>query len=464
MSNEQRATSHERGRLALLELVAAALVGGMSVWAVDAPVTPPPKAKPVVNATLPDKAIPQGIGFNVHILGPDTEWDALKESGVKFIRADFSWDGDERVKGVYDFAKHDKLLDAMDARGIRILAVLAYRNEKLYPNPETTDEGREAYSKWAAANVKHFKGRNIMWEIWNEPNVGFWHGKSGKMNSAEYATEYLALVKKAVPAMREADPDCYILAGSVSCLWRDSFRWIDEVLKQDLLKTGINALSVHPYGYSRPELCIDLKQPGTNPNESYGLLRDKMAAVGTPKDFPVVNSEVGYNTGKNVNQEQQAMLFVRTCLVDQMCDIRMTIWYNWDPNDAGSHKVHTATGPLLPVYKACKNMTAEMTGYHFVERLKVGTSVDYVFAFENAAKERKVVAWTVPQARDDSQDKAKAHDLAIPTTGSTGPVAVRDLYGKDVPAKAENDAVTVNLTASPLYIDLTGKPRVAPAK
>ena len=83
-----------------------------------------------------------------------------------------------------------------------------------------------------------------------------------------------------------------------------------------------------------------------------------------------------------------------------------------------------------------------------LERLKAGSNVDYVLAFENASKGRKIIAWTVPQGRDDSQDKAKAHDLGIPTTGSKR-VAVRDLYGKEVPPKVADGTVTLKLIASP---------------
>ena len=146
-------------------------------------------------------------------------------------------------------------MDALRARGLRAIYILDYRNP-LYGNPETTEEGREAYARWAAASARHFQGRNVIWEIWNEPNVGFWKG-NGKLNSPQFADDYVTLVKKTVPAMRAADPDCYILGGSVSCLWRDSFKWVEEAFKQGLLQTGINALSVHPYGFPYPEKCLD---------------------------------------------------------------------------------------------------------------------------------------------------------------------------------------------------------------
>jgi hypothetical protein len=398
----------------------------------------------------------------MHVAGTDQDWDAIKAAGAVVVRQDLIWKGSEKVKGQYDFTKMDGILKNTDARGIRVVAVLAYDNP-LYGKAELTADGRQAYARWAAAAAKHFQGRGVLWEVWNEPNVGFWKGDENlpagakrKLNSVEYADQYVALVKLVVPAMRAADPHCFIMAGSVSCLWWESFRWVDEVFKQGLLDTGIDALSVHPYGFPEPELCIDTNQPGTKPTESYGLLRQKLAQAGKP-NFPVIDTEVGHKLNKDVTEDVRAMLLVRTCLVDQLCNTHFTIWYNWDENDAATHKVRNVGGPVLPIYYACKNMGAEMAGYHFVERLMLGGEVDYVLAFENSAKDRKVVAWTIPATRGDPQDKAIAHKLSIPL-GAGKPAVVRDLFGKVVAAKAADGAVTVTLTTSPQYVDLSGKP------
>src|SRR5258708_26802414 len=113
---------------------------------------------------LPGRTIPQSLGFNVHLNGPDQEWDKIMEAGVKFVRKDFDWSGIERTKGQYNFAPYESMLSSLAQRGIRVVFILDYRN-RLYPNPETTEEGREAYAKWAAESVKHFKGRNVLWEI-----------------------------------------------------------------------------------------------------------------------------------------------------------------------------------------------------------------------------------------------------------------------------------------------------------
>jgi hypothetical protein len=139
-----------------------------------------------------------------------------------------------------------------------------------------------------------------------------------------------------------------------------------------------------------------------------------------------------------------------------MCNIRLSIWYNWDDNDAATHKVRSNGPEPLPIYNACKNMTTELTGYHFTERLKIGTQQDYLAVFENAAKGRKIVAWTTPLNRVETQDKARAHEVTFPAQ-KPGKAAIRDLYGKKVSFKTAKHAITFTLTGSPLYIDLNGK-------
>ena len=166
-----------------------------------------------------------------------------------------------------------------------------------------------------------------------------------------------------------------------------------------------------------------------------------------------MNSEVGFPAKKNITLEKQAMLFVRQYLVDQMCNIHFTIFYNWDERDAADCHVRGKGPEPLPVYDALKNMTAELAGYHFVERLKVGPDADYAIVFENGSNGRKIVAWTSAQPPKDSPEKPVAHDVGVPVGSAGGPVAVRDLYGKAVQAKAAAGMVTLKLTGSPQYID-----------
>ena len=67
-------------------------------------------------------------------------------------------------------------MSGLDRFNIRALVILDYGNP-LYDGgaPPRTDGARQAFARWAVAAAKHFQGRGMMWEIYNEPNnAQFW--------------------------------------------------------------------------------------------------------------------------------------------------------------------------------------------------------------------------------------------------------------------------------------------------
>src|SRR4030042_5096180 len=57
--------------------------------------------------------------------------------------------------------------------GLLLFGNLAYN--PVFHDPRTP-EGVEAYCALARAAAKRYKGRIDHWQIWNEPNGGFWKG------------------------------------------------------------------------------------------------------------------------------------------------------------------------------------------------------------------------------------------------------------------------------------------------
>src|SRR4051812_6834142 len=155
-----------------------------------------------VGAALPTPTLPDGLGVNIHFTDPRPgEMKMLAAGGVTWVRMDFAWAGAEREKGKYDFAAYDRLLAALDEYKIRAVFILDYGNELYDKQSPHTDEARAAMAKWAVAAVTHFKGRGVIWEMWNEPNIDiFWKPKP---NADEYAKLALSVGK----AIHDAAPD-----------------------------------------------------------------------------------------------------------------------------------------------------------------------------------------------------------------------------------------------------------------
>ncbi|MCI0746106.1 MAG: cellulase family glycosylhydrolase, partial [Verrucomicrobia subdivision 3 bacterium] len=177
-------------------------------------------------ADSPDLLLPQGVGVNIHFTrGHERDLDLIAAAGFKFIRMDFGWAGIERKKGDYDWSAYDELTANLEKRGLRALYILDYSNP-LYEevvvskNPITGKEQRDvaspqhpesvaAFARWAGAAAARFKGRRIIWEIWNEPNITFWKPRP---DVKQYTTLGLATAR----AIREADPNATIIGPATS--------------------------------------------------------------------------------------------------------------------------------------------------------------------------------------------------------------------------------------------------------
>jgi polysaccharide biosynthesis protein PslG len=200
------------------------------------------KARPGRRRPLP-KPQPQGQaqpprgGFGVSFDNPEyleaatrnRELASMAAMGARWVRLDIKW-SDVQWHGPtsFNWSKYDPLVDAARARGLTVLANLAYSptwarpagtSDKFGPD---TDARRRAFAAFAEAAVRHFAGRIAHWELWNEPNVPmFW---APKPNPAGYA----ALIRETYGRMKDAVAGSYVLAGATSPASSDGTR-IDEV-------------------------------------------------------------------------------------------------------------------------------------------------------------------------------------------------------------------------------------------
>jgi polysaccharide biosynthesis protein PslG len=439
-------------RRVVVSILAWTIVAGMSTWvAAQQPGTlSTSTVKPTLAASrakLPELSIPAVCGMQLkgNYSGPK-DLDAIKAVGIQVVRRGFHWDSIEKTKGVYDFTAHDEVMKGLRERGLRVVGCLAFGN-KLY-GPVRQDEGRAAYARYAAALAEHYKADRVMWEIWNEPNtMTFWgrHGKKG--NSEPYAEEYVTLVKATVPAMRQADPGCVILAGSVSCLWSESYKWTDFCFAKGVLKTGIDAWSVHPYSPNMPEDYV----------AAYDKVRDMMAKHGASRDFPMLNTERGFGTstkgegateGKDsMKLHYQAWLLVRQQLIDLSYGMHLTSWYEWK-NAKESFGIYNGDKPNRAC-KAYEAMIAQLRGYRFSKRVATASPQDFVLAFSGPGNALKLVAWTSPTK--GGLDKTEPHAIELPVE-ATGKVAVASIYGEQSSLAVADGRIAITLGGAPQYI------------
>lgn len=376
--------------------------------------------------------------------------DVIQSVGFRWVRRGFIWESMEKDKGVYDFSFYDAFVEHCEARGLNVIACMAFSN-KLYGHVKD-EPARTAYARWAAALAEHFKGRNVVFEIWNEPNtMTFWgrHGKVG--NSAQYAKEYTDLVKAVVPAMKAADPDCILLAGAVSNMWTESYKWMGFCFSnENMLQQDWDVWSVHPYGLKAPEDYL----------EAYDITRNLMKeAVGKDDTRLWIDSERGFPLGKKEGyaggdeakaEEYQSWHVVRQYLIDAYEGLPATIWYEWGGNEGFALYKNKE---LTPAGKACRVLANQLSGYTLKERLNTESDRDFVFLFTDEKGHDKLVCWAAPP-RMESPDKIVEHEISITVPQKRGKVSVADIQGRKHKAKVHAGTLTIVVGGAPQYVTL----------
>ena len=340
--------------------------------------------------------VPDGLGVNIHFTDPRPgEMKMLADAGFTYVRMDLNWGGTEREKGKYDFRAYDRLLAALDPHSIRALLILDYRN-RFYDNDQSpcSDEGRQAFAHWSAAAVQHFKGRGVLWEMYNEPNIHFW-------KPAPNVTNYIALAREVGQAIRQVAPREQYIGPATSLI---DFKFLEPCFQAGLLDYW-TAVSVHPYRQKAPETVLP----------EYARLRamiDKYAPQG--KRIPIISGEWGYSAAwKKFDDELQGKYLPRELLVNLLSGVPVSIWYDWhddgtDPQEPEHHfgivrhqyfKERDPIYDAKPAYVAMQTLVNNLRGYHFAKRLDTGSTNDYVLAFSKGWR-TQFVAWTTGQPHD----------------------------------------------------------------
>ena len=385
---------------------------------------------------LPELAVPNGFGVNIHFRGEPKDLDLIRDAGFKFIRMDLSWSGVERQKGVYDFEKigYDALTQGCIKRGIRILYILDYSN-KLYETQRSvrTEAGRKAFAAFAQAAAKRYAGKGILWEIWNEPNIKlFWTPQPS-------VDDYCKLVELTAPLVKKADPSGILVAPATSGI---PFKWLEDCCKKGLLK-WIDVLSVHPYRPQPPETVI----------KDYARLR-KLIKRYAPKDkkIPIISGEWGYSNinwdKARLSDRKQAQYLAREFLINLYQEIPVSIWYDWkndgtNPNER-EHHFGTVMHDLKPkaAYTAATVLSHNLAGYSIDKRLDLENEKDFVFWLKRG-KDLAIAFWTT---EDD-------HEVTLPLTPGQG-LLLDMLASAKEPALPSwgQKGLTITASQSPQYL------------
>jgi hypothetical protein len=404
-------------------------------------------------AEIPESVLPAGVGVNIHfVTGHEKDLDMIAGAGFKFVRMDFHWATIEHRKGEYDWSGYEELLTNLDKRGLRTIFILDYSHplyEETVTSPRPIGGGPHkntaspqhpdsiaAFGRWAAASAKHFQGRHVLWEIWNEPNGSFW---SPKPDAQQYTTLAMATCK----AIREAEPRATIIGPASS-----GFPWefLETFLKSGVLEY-LDAVSVHPYrGPHKPP------ETAAGDYQKLRALIERYAPPSKKDRIPILSGEWGYSTYKGgVTLETQAAFAARQQLSNLLNGVPLSIWYDWqndgtNPNE-NEHNFGTVQPDLTPkpAYLAIQTLTRELSGYRIVRRVTLTSDKDYVLLCANKAGARKLAAWTLGEPHPVSLKITPKGEKQFTAAGGTGERFL---------AKIDSGRLSLDLVAAPQYVTL----------
>lgn len=350
-------------------------------------------------AWVPARTISDGWGVNLGFndLAP-RERLLLSESGFRWVRRDLFWHVVEPKKGQWDWSVYDRLLADLEPLKIRPVFILCYGNGLYQPDAPRTAEARAAFCRYVQMAVTRYKGKGIIWELWNEPNNHHWQPGPNVKEYVQLALEASQAFKKAAPKETLVGP---ALAG---------FDWpfAESCFKAGLLNYW-DGVTVHPYRPMEPESSVP----------DYARLRSLIQRH-APKGrtIPILCGEVGYSHISVPGREAQADFFLRQHLVNLAAGVPLTIWYNWsdngsDPKNTEHHYGIVGVAPefaVKPAFSSARTMTRLLSGFTYSKRLAYGKPEDWLLLFTKGI-ESAVVAWTT--AAEPSPYPA---DLPIPAS------------------------------------------------
>ena len=378
----------------------------------------------------------------------------MREAGIKWGRQDFTWSRIEKEPGVYDWQGYDALVEACRGHGLLLFGNLAYAPK--FHDPLTA-EGVEAYCAFAREAVRRYRGKVSFWQIWNEPNGGFWKGTP---------EQYAALLAAAGRAIHEASAEARVLGLNMAFC---DVLWAERILKL-VPYDCFDIACFHPYRPpSGPEERFDWWELDQyvkswhrhDLTEDYPLVRmsfleqtQELAGVmeqfGEPK--PMWITEICWNTHIHpygTSELRQADMVVRFHVL-AMASGRIEKVFWWTLKDGGSRQFDQADmvglvrENLEPkyAYYAFGWMTRMLEPAARLRNEVLGPEVYAVVFRDEAAGRDVMVAWSV---------KPYAYIRVNNPQGLT----VYDVFGtrRFVPYdRVRTGSLSVPLGESPVYI------------
>jgi polysaccharide biosynthesis protein PslG len=378
------------------------------------------------------------FGVNIHRRRnpDDINVRLTSEMGAHIVRLDVPWIDLER-NGQYDFNPIDNLINELRRSGISIDLALAYghpdhsdgRAENGFPLPPYTTEQQAAYGRFAQAVARRYRGPDIVYEIWNEPNLAlFWP-------PVPDVKAYGELLSQAARAIREVDPTAKIIPGGLANE-NNPPAFLRALVESGSLRE-LDGITFHPYRREGPE------------NSLYDIAEFESSAA-SRGDRPLWLNEWGYSEswfsklGPERSRERVSVVTARLMLTAALAKAKAALVYDLiddgtDPNDQesnfGLYDYNFKPKAAAAAFRIMAGLMSSCSKYRF-NADPVNNTVTATFYSAGAAS---YVVWTY------APGPAREICLAIP---GREPIDLKSVSGDHLPIESCASASQVRLKLS----------------
>jgi hypothetical protein len=338
------------------------------------------------------------------VCGP---WPGIQEAGIKWCRGGagatpfVNWPEIEKSPGVWNWTAADgELAHLDDPMKLSLLPIFGYTPKWASRAPEDHDfqfcppRDVALLSRFVRQCVTRYKHRVKVWEVWNEPNIEFFHGS---------IAEYAELVKAAAVAAKQVDPECRTTMGCAG---------VDLAFLERLYEFGcgpyFDVMAVHPYQWGRQlndGFNVDRLQACRQLMDRHGDRHKEIWAT-----------EFGWSIAEGVSAQEQADLAVQAMVtflsVRERLKVEKAFWFcvkDWGHPDFG---LLDEAGKPKPAFRAYQALTTELASARYRGPWKTATGVrGHVF---DRAGQPVLVLWNPsPDGKTRIELKTSAPKLSL---------------------------------------------------
>ena len=223
MGRLKRSSLFARGRTALGLVIALSLIA-MLAWVLSSDLAAHREASAGLETGLSDTQpalnVPR-VGTNVALeqysaADLQLSLDEVKAIGFGTVRQRFPWSEIEPAPGEYDWARWDRIVDAVHDADLQLIAVVDTSPAWARPAGEADDiwappTDPADYAAFLRALAIRYGERIAAYQIWDQPNIAP-HWGAGEIDPAGYVD----LLADASRALRAAAPGAVIIAGGLA--------------------------------------------------------------------------------------------------------------------------------------------------------------------------------------------------------------------------------------------------------